>query len=171
MKISLRPLKLDDKNLFYIWWNDMEIRALTAASDLRILPHFEVDQMIEENLADKNRTEFIIEADSKPIGHINISENNRKRYFTIDIAIGEKDYWNKGHGSEALKLAVNWFRKNRSDEEALELEVNTDNPRAARCYEKVGFEKITRKHYDNYKDTFLMRLILHKPKKKGKQVL
>ena len=160
MNISLRPLTKDDKKLFYEWWNDLEIRALTAGvSDL--LTDEEVDQIVEENLADKNRTEFIIMVDNKPIGHIHINENNRKKYFTIDIAIGEKDYWNKGCGSKALQLACDWFKFNHADEEALELEVNTDNPRAIRCYEKVGFVKITEKKYDNYKDTYLMRLIIN----------
>ncbi len=166
MNITIRPLTLADKNLFYAWWNDLEIRALTAQVT-EILTNKEIDEMIAENLVDQNNAEFIIEVDCKPIGHIRIKENNRKRYFMIDTAIGEKDYWGKGIGTIALNLAVEWFTKNHPDEEALELEVNTDNPRAIRCYEKVGFCKIAKKHYNGFKDTYLMRLMInHSPLRK-----
>lgn len=156
-KINLRPLKEGDQKLFYVWWNDAEIRKLTSA-ELEPIIEKEIDKTIAQHLADKNGTDFIIEADAKPIGHILIQKDGRKKYYALYIAIGEKDYWDKGYGTEALKQTCAWFWKNYPDEQIIELEVNTNNPRALRCYEKVGFQKISEKHYQKSPDTFLMRL-------------
>jgi RimJ/RimL family protein N-acetyltransferase len=56
------------------------------------------------------------------------------------IVIGEKDYWERGYGSEATRLVVDEaFRTHGLDE--VRLEVFKHNPRAIAAYEKVGFVK------------------------------
>lgn len=157
MNITLRTLKKEDKRLFYAWWNDQELRALTSGN-FDPIGEAEINQTLGQHLVDKNGRDFIIEADKKPIGHILISKDKNEKYFAIYIAIGEKDYWNKGYGPEALRLAIDWFWQNHLQEQILELEVNQDNPRAFRCYEKVGFKKIKEKKYQDSPNTFLMRL-------------
>jgi RimJ/RimL family protein N-acetyltransferase len=56
----------------------------------------------------------------------------------VGILIGDKTYWNKGYGTEALKLLLKHgfetLNLNR-----IFLRVYEDNPRAIHCYEKVGF--------------------------------
>jgi diamine N-acetyltransferase len=67
-------------------------------------------------------------------GHIDW--HNRNAEFGINI--GEKSYWNKGYGTEAVRLLVkhgfNTLNLNR-----IFLHVFENNPRAIRAYEKAGF--------------------------------
>lgn len=62
----------------------------------------------------------------------------RNRSSEFGIMIGEKDYWNRGYGTEAVRLLL------RHGFETLNLNrvflrVFEDNPRAIRAYEKCGF--------------------------------
>ncbi|MEI6499185.1 MAG: GNAT family N-acetyltransferase [bacterium] len=157
MNIILRPLQENDNKLFHRWWNDQEICMLTSATS-ELMPFDEINEIIIKHLINPDGTDFIIEADSQPIGHILIKKDQRKKYYSVYIAIGEKDYWGKGYGTKALMLACNWFWQKFPHEEMLELEVNTTNRRAYHCYEKVGFCKIRLKKYKDFPETYLMRI-------------
>jgi RimJ/RimL family protein N-acetyltransferase len=69
----------------------------------------------------------------------------------IGIMIGDKTCWNKGYGTEAMKLLIKvgfeimnlhrtWLR------------VYANNTRAIRCYEKAGFVQEGRKREAEYKN-------------------
>ncbi len=80
-------------------------------------------------------------AERKLIGNCglhNVDLKNRSSIF--GIMIGEKDYWNKGYGTDAtrtlLRFAFSELGLNR-----VELEVYDFNPRAIRAYEKAGFRR------------------------------
>ncbi|MFW9918805.1 MAG: GNAT family N-acetyltransferase [Candidatus Thorarchaeota archaeon] len=72
----------------------------------------------------------------------NINPTDRTAY--IGIVIGEKDYWNKGYGAEALQLLLE-YGFNLLNFHNVTLGVFSYNKRAIRCYEKVGFKTIGRK--------------------------
>jgi RimJ/RimL family protein N-acetyltransferase len=67
------------------------------------------------------------------------------------IMIGDKTYWNRGYGTEAVRLLVqhgfNTLNLNR-----IYLHVFENNPRAIRAYEKAGFTHEVRKRQAEYKD-------------------
>ncbi|MBU7025134.1 MAG: GNAT family N-acetyltransferase, partial [Theionarchaea archaeon] len=64
--------------------------------------------------------------------------HNRKA--ELGIFIGEKKYWGKGYGTEAvrlgLKLAFEALNLNK-----VYLRAFINNKRAQKCYEKAGFKK------------------------------
>jgi RimJ/RimL family protein N-acetyltransferase len=66
----------------------------------------------------------------------NIDWRNRSAEF--GIMLGDKTYWNRGYGTEAVRLLVkhgfNTLNLNR-----IYLHVFENNPRAIRAYEKAGF--------------------------------
>jgi RimJ/RimL family protein N-acetyltransferase len=70
------------------------------------------------------------------IGIFNLEWTNRCAEF--GIFIGDKSLWNKGHGTEAVKLILEHgfetLNLNR-----IYLRVHSTNPRARRSYEKAGF--------------------------------
>ena len=79
------------------------------------------------------------------------------------IMIGEKTYWNRGYGSEAVRLLVshgfNTLNLNR-----IFLHVFETNPRAIRSYEKAGFTLEVRERqaeFQNgkYIDVLLMSIL------------
>lgn len=54
------------------------------------------------------------------------------------IVIGEKEYWNRGYGSDALRTLLR-FAFEELNLHRVFLHVFDFNERAIRCYEKVGF--------------------------------
>lgn len=155
MKIILEKLRKEDTSLFYKWWNDEELRTLTSGNYEKMSDK-EIDKSIAKHLSDPEYHDFIILADEIPVGHILIKKEKNSKYYALYIAIGEKDYWNKGVGTEAVNQISDWFWQNFPDEKILELEVNKDNPRAKRCYEKVGFHVVAENTYKDSSDKFVM---------------
>lgn len=92
----------------------------------------------------KDERLFIIldAATKKPIGNLGvhqISHYNKKA--GIGILIGEKAYWNKGYGTDAMKTALRYcfeiLKLNK-----VTLTVDVENKRGIRCYGKCGFIKV-----------------------------
>lgn len=64
--------------------------------------------------------------------------NQKARSVEIGIMIGEKDYWNKGYGTEVMRTMCHYgfeeLNLNR-----IWLRVYDTNPRARKAYENAGF--------------------------------
>jgi RimJ/RimL family protein N-acetyltransferase len=57
----------------------------------------------------------------------------------VGIGIGEPEYWGKGYGTDAMRLALRYaFMELNLDR--VTLVVFADNPRAIRSYDKAGFK-------------------------------
>ena len=61
------------------------------------------------------------------------------RSAEIGIMIGERQYWNRGFGTEAMRLMVQHGFENLNLHRIF-LRVFETNPRGKRSYEKVGFK-------------------------------
>ena len=61
--------------------------------------------------------------------------------YGVDQFIGEPEFWGKGIGTNFMKLLTQYlFNKKGAD--AVILDPHTNNQRAIRCYQKVGFDVI-----------------------------
>lgn len=156
--MNLKLIKLKKKHIpfFYLWWNDPELRQFTS-QNTKMLSEEEVNKDLLARFNNKDMNDFIITENEIPIGHLLIKKVKNRKYYQLYIAIGEKNYWNKGYGTMAIRKALIWFFAHFPNESILELEVNTDNLRAQRCYEKIGFVKIKEKHYKKWPNAILMR--------------
>ncbi len=92
---------------------------------------------------DSNRADFLIfsKNSNKIVGEVVINDVSVKdRSANIRIGINKKEDFNKGYGSEAMILALNYgfgmFNLHR-----IELNVFEFNERAINVYEKLGFVK------------------------------
>ena len=56
----------------------------------------------------------------------------------VGIGIGERDYWGKGYGTDAMEIILR-FAFNELNLARVSLDVFEFNPRAVRSYEKAGF--------------------------------
>ena len=70
------------------------------------------------------------------IGLADISLNNRDAY--VGIGIGERSYWGKGFGTDAMQIILR-YAFNELNLHRVTLNVFEYNPRAIRSYEKAGF--------------------------------
>ncbi|HAS79648.1 MAG TPA: N-acetyltransferase [Fusobacteriaceae bacterium] len=58
----------------------------------------------------------------------------------IGIFIGDKEYWSKGYGSDAINILVK-FIFDEMNINKIALNVYSFNERAIKCYEKCGFKR------------------------------
>lgn len=56
----------------------------------------------------------------------------------VGIGLGEREFWGKGYGTEAMRLLLN-YAFNELNLHRMSLDVFEYNPRAIRSYEKAGF--------------------------------
>jgi RimJ/RimL family protein N-acetyltransferase len=83
---------------------------------------------------------YIGENKSQLIGSIDISSIDLKNnHAEIGMAIGDKNYWGKGIGTESVKLILNYCFVTLNLNKVY-LDVWEDNIRAIKCYQKCGFK-------------------------------
>lgn len=148
--IYLRCIERDDIVEDYLRWaNDSEVThymVLGLKPTNREMMEEEYQKMEEEYqkmIKDKNQINLAIvdKKTDKHIGNIGLySINWVPRSAEIRIIIGEKDYWGKGIGPEAIRLMMEYaFEK--LNLERLCLGVTDKNERAYNAYLKAGFVK------------------------------
>ncbi len=154
-RLRLRAIEKNDIDRFISWLNDPQVREGIAI--FLPLSRYEEEKWFETTMA-KPATEhpMVIEIHSGdnwiPIGDCGFFEIDwRNRFGELGIFIGEKEYWNQGYGSEAVKLLLkhgfNTLNLNR-----IFLRVFEDNKRAIRAYEKTGFVHEGRLRSAQFKD-------------------
>ncbi|RLC73685.1 MAG: N-acetyltransferase [Chloroflexi bacterium] len=153
-KVRLRAIERDDLPTFVRWFNDPEVRRYL----LMYMPMSlaEEEKWFEEQLQKRDSRIFAIEAidGDQPvhIGNIGIHDIDWKNRMTeVGIAIGEKDYWGRGYGSDALKTLLH-FAFQEMNLHRVQLRVHDYNARAIRCYEKCGFQHEGRQRQALFRD-------------------
>jgi RimJ/RimL family protein N-acetyltransferase len=136
---ALEPEKVAE--LFNHWAGDTEYWRLANSEPVIQFSVAGIKTWLEEHLYDKDNFFFIIHTrqDDRPIGDMGlygIDWINRNAY--LGIAIGEREEWGKGYGTDAvrviLRLAFTELNLYR-----VSLTVFDYNHRAIRSYEKAGF--------------------------------
>lgn len=140
-RLKLRKMTTEDTKLYHKWRNDQEVMHSTNPS-LDVYPMETTKEFVEQVILGSHsaKSYIIVEIENeRSIGVVsltNIDYKNRNAECIIDI--GEKDYWGKGYGSEALKLLLDYafYEMNLH---RVSLRVFSFNDRAIRMYTKLGF--------------------------------
>jgi len=77
-------------------------------------------------------------ADDKPIGDVGINAKWEHSEGWVGIAIGDREYWSRGFGTDAMRLIMQ-FGFYELGLYRLSLSLHSYNNRARRVYEKLGF--------------------------------
>ena len=141
-RIRFRAIEREDLPMFVTWLNDPEVRQY-------LLMDMPLSQALEEDWYDNMRKEdprrhpLMIEITTSAgwvsIGNISLFDFDDKNHSAeMGIMIGDKNYWNKGYGQEAVRLickhgfeTLNLHR--------IHLKVYAANQRGIRAYENAGF--------------------------------
>lgn len=165
-RVWLRASERADVPLFVRWFNDAEMtRFLVGRAPMSLAAE---EQWFERMLQQQGRESYhfviCLLADDRPIGTIGLHDvDHLNGNAEFGIAIGEKELWGQGFGTDALNAIVDFgFGELRL--ERIQLECYAYNPRGRRSYEKAGFTlegTRRRAHYQNgeYHDVFLMSLL------------
>ena len=139
-KCYLSPIDINDTEKFTEWLCDVEISSnlnlYTRVISLENQKDFLTNLSKEHNYSIINlETEKIIGI----CGLLDIDQINKTSETAI--IIGNKHCWNKGYGTEALSLLIDYGFKALNLHNIM-LKVYDFNTLAIKCYEKIGFKKI-----------------------------
>jgi RimJ/RimL family protein N-acetyltransferase len=139
-KCYLSPIDRNDAEKFTEWLNDVEVTVNLQMYNTVINVESEkafLDTLSKEHnysIIDKETDELIGNCGFMEIDHVNQTAE-------VGIFIGNKNYWNKGYGDEALTLLLDYGFKALNLHNIL-LKVYDYNTRAIKTYENIGFKKI-----------------------------
>lgn len=176
-RVKLGPIKREYINSFLKWFTDPEITQY-------LIMYRPMTRMMEEDWIEnlKNRENTINFAivildengKEKIIGNCGIHNIEWKnRVGEVGIVIGEKDYQNKGYGTEAMELLIEYgfttINLNR-----IELYTYDFNISALKSYKKVGFIEEGRKRQfiwanGRYHDAIIMGILAEEWREKIKK--
>jgi len=121
------------------WTHDSEYNRLEDAGPAMVLSTGQIKGYFDQ---DEDRYLFMIETllEGKVIGLIGLEALNWPSGDSfVGIGLGERDYWGKGYGTEAMNILLGYAFQEMGLKR-VSLTVFEYNPRAIRSYEKVGFQ-------------------------------
>jgi aminoglycoside 6'-N-acetyltransferase len=146
-RIRLRPLTKNDWDLLFKWNNDPEVLYYAEEDDIPSYTLEGIKHLYCSVCA--NAYCFIIEADGMPIGECWLQEMNLERVLKgypnmdirrIDLAIGEKDQWNKGIGTTVIKMLTDYGFVQENADMIYEPGIADYNQRSLKAFQNAGFE-------------------------------
>ncbi|SFJ89193.1 Protein N-acetyltransferase, RimJ/RimL family [Halobacillus dabanensis] len=141
--LEFRKMLESDIETYHSWRNDLEVMKTTSLS-LDVYSLEETRSFVENIILNSTSSKsYIIEERESNIAIgvtslINIDNGNRNAECIIDI--GEKEYWGKGYGTEALRMLLEYAFL-ELNLHRVSLRVFSLNERAIHIYHKLGFEK------------------------------
>jgi diamine N-acetyltransferase len=150
-EVRLRAIERDDIPAFLRWLNDPEVKhfllwhkPLSAAME---------EQWFEAQLKSRNSMVLGIETNAGVhIGNIGLDDIDWKsRHAELGIVIGEKAYWGRGYGSDAIRALLR-YAFGELNLHAVHLRVYDYNERGMRAYAKCGFKHEGRLRDRIYRD-------------------
>lgn len=109
-KCYLSPLNLEDAEQYAVWLNDMEVlENLTLMTSVVTV---DSEREFLKTLAQAHNYGIIDIKTDQLIGNIGFKDiDHLHRTTEIGIFIGDKSYWDKGYGQEALSLLLDYAFK------------------------------------------------------------
>ena len=151
--IVLREKRLEDAALDYEWRTDEELSALDAATPLR-MSYSSYLRLIEDEIRHPvpwSKRYAIESHDGKQIGNCMYYDiDTAKGQAELGIMIGNRDYWNKGYGTDAVNTLTSHIF-NTTTFGRIYLHTLSWNLRAQKSFQKSGFvivKPVRRSGYD-----------------------
>jgi len=142
-KVCLRAYREEDIPKATSFVNDEELKKLLVTNIPFPMTLWEEEEWIKSQKSNQDGNyNFAIEdiETKKYIGGCGIQEVNwLSRVATVGIMIGDKEYWGKGYGTDAMKVLID-FIFNKMNIRKIRLSTFSFNMRARKSYEKCGFE-------------------------------
>jgi len=165
-KVGIRALEKKDLDHQMQWVNDPEITKNLSSFFLYPTSKEQEEKWLED-IHNFNSTDKIFAFETKEgvyLGNIGLHRINWKdRHAELAIAIGKKEDWDKGYGTDATLTLLD-FAFNRMNLHRIYLRVWDFNQRAIKSYEKCGFKKegiLREGHFEDgkYHDVIMMGIL------------
>ena len=152
-KIRLRKKTLADAVDNYAWQTDPELTQLDAAPLLTAtFPRYLAIYLEELRHPSSKRHTFAIETlTGKHIGNCSYYDINEAKGETqLGIMIGNRNYWDKGYGTEVVTLLLSRIFQ-KTNLTRVYLKTRVSNIRAQRCFQKCAFSLCGSLDKDGYR--------------------
>jgi len=169
-KVILRNKRLADARDDYTWQTDPELARLDAVPRLATsFSQYLLDYTIELRYSSPFRRQFAIDTlDGKHIGNcVYYGVNETKGEAELGIMIGNRDYCDKGYGSDAVTSLLNHIFRG-TNLKRVYLKTLDSNQRAQKCFQKCGFTPYGHLNRDGY-SFVLMEIHRNQWEEKGRQ--
>ena len=142
-KVALGPIRRDLISTYLRWINDFEV---TRTLDLPMRPfplEFEENWYQRMTQSDHDIAFTVYEGKTlRPIGNAGLHQiDHQHRSAEFGMAIGEKEFWGKGYGTETTALLLEYGFRNLGLHNIM-LRVFANNEAAIRAYQRAGFRPI-----------------------------
>ena len=142
-RISLRDKKLSDARHDYDWQTDPELARLDATTPLAMsYTRYLLDYALELRAPSSQRRRLAIDTlGGQHIGNCSYYDIDLRRgEAQLGIMIGERGYWDKGYGTDAVTALLSYIF-GETKLERIYLKTLNWNTRAQKCFQKCGFRK------------------------------
>jgi RimJ/RimL family protein N-acetyltransferase len=127
---------------FASWDRDTEMHRLADSEPAQFWSQKKLKEFLEKREEQEQAFRFMIRTmeDDKLIGQVSLWVNSWTHSEAwLGIVIGDRDYWGKGYGTDAMRLIVQYgFME--LNLRRISLALHSYNTRALKSYEKVGFK-------------------------------
>lgn len=147
-RVHLRALERSDVDLLWKWENDHEVMFFMA-NPPPAPSHEWILKRYTALTTDPQKGAFIIETRDEPrraiglIDYYDLSIKNRNCWVSIEI--GEKEYWGKGYGTDAMRTMLEYLFDTMHMHK-VRLWAVGHNKRAIASYKKCGFQVEVESH-------------------------
>ena len=140
-KVRLCPRKLAHALNDYAWKKDPELARLVDSPPLTIdFADYLLNCVRQLSSPGSTRHEFAIETlDGKHIGNCACFDiDETKSEAEIGIIIGDRHYWDKGYGGDAVNVVLD-YTFSQMNLGRIHLKTLSSNKRAQKCFSRCGF--------------------------------
>lgn len=159
--VLIREKRLEDAAIDYEWRKDPELAAYDAAQPLTMSFRAYVATVADEiETPATHRRSYSIETldGGRHIGNLMYYGYEPARAEAeLGITIGDRDYWSRGYGSDAVKLMLG-FLFGEMGLKRVFLHTLTWNDRAQQAFARAGFSRVREVHRGSY-DFVLMEVL------------
>ena len=149
--IYLSPRNVEDAEIFTEWMNDFETTDYIGRSHQLMTVDAE-RRFLDKHMDDECSFAIVELENDKLIGTISLENiNHISRTAILGIFIGDKPSRNKGYGTEAIRLLLD-YGFNYLNLNNIKLDVLEINERAIACYKKCGFKEYGRRRKCKFLD-------------------
>ena len=151
-RIYLSPMNPDDAETYLAWINDVKVAAYLGPMYARMVGLNGERAFLESAGQQGHDYSIVLKDGDKLIGSVGLTDiDHRSCAATLGVFIGDAAYREKGYGTEAVKLIVEygfqWLNVHN-----IMLTVRAVNERAIACYKKVGFREFGRRTQSTFFD-------------------
>jgi len=144
-RIYFSHVRRSDLPAFAVWFADLELTAYLGISGMSFMPEHEerwYESVVEGR--DLKTYAIVVREGQRVIGSISLQNiNQRNGVAELGIAIGDKNAWGKGYGSEAVRLMTD-YGLTFCGLHTVYLSLVDFNQRGHHAYLKAGFKEAGR---------------------------